>query len=318
MRGSGPRAHHFAPQCWLAGFTDTCQQSGRLWVTDLEKRKQWRSNPRKAGHRRDFYRVSDPRLDPFAFEKAFSLIETLIAPILKNLCQTPREPTAEELRYLLYFAAFEYIRVPAFRPVVLKIADSLHRSWMSKALASQASWARMLKKAGISVDTPGAAYDEMLAFERDVIKAGEYSLSAENEWYLSRGFQAAATAIFPSLAARSWGAMVSESGSFIGSDNPVMMDGPKDAMIGFKSADVVFVLVNRHLLLYGTRARVRPPPVSRKLIARHNTFAMLTAEEQLFSHVPDFCWLDEVSNYQTDWKLFCKEKLVASIGMVPS
>ena len=55
-----PRAHHFAPQCWLAGFTDTGEKDGRLWVTDLKRRKQWPSNPRNAAHRRDFYRVSDP------------------------------------------------------------------------------------------------------------------------------------------------------------------------------------------------------------------------------------------------------------------
>jgi hypothetical protein len=33
--------------------------------------------------------------------------------------------------------------------------------------------------------------------------------------------------------------------------------------------------------------------MSRKRIAAHNTFTMLTADEQVYSHVPDFCWLDE-------------------------
>ncbi len=314
MKGPEPRAHHFVPQCWLAGFTETCQKTGRLWVTDLKERKQWRSNPRNAGHRRDFYRVSDPKLDPVSFEKEFSKIEALIAPTLKRLREKPRVPTSEELESLLFFAAVQYIRVPAFRPVVLRIAESLHRSWISEALKTPASWAKALKKAGISADSPGAAYDDMLGFERNVIKTGEYSLSAENEWYLARGFKVAADAIMPSLSARLWGTVFSESGSFIGSDNPVVMDGPKDRMIGFKSADVVIFPVNRHVLLYGTNTPERPRTVTRKLIASHNTFAMLTAEEHLYSHVPDFCWLDETGKYQTDWRLFSKEKLVASIG----
>ena len=178
---------------------------------------------------------------------------------------------------------------------------------LSQALKSPASWAKTLKKAGISTDGPGAAYDDMLNFERNVINTGEYSLSAKNEWYLVRRFKAA-DAIIPWLSARHWGTVVSESGSFIGSDNPLVMDGPGDLMIGFKSADVVIFPVNRHVLLYGTNAPVSRPAVNRMLIASHNTFTMLTAEEHLYSHVSDFCWLDEAGMYQTDWRLFSKEK----------
>jgi len=302
------RAHHFAPQCWLAGFTETGQKAARLWVTDLKKRKQWPSSPHNAGHRRDFYRVSDPKLDPVAFEKAFSKIETVVAPILRSMYEEPRHPSDEELVDLLSFAAILYVRVPTFRPTVLKMADSIHRSLLSQALTSPASWAKTLKKAGISADRPGAAYEDVLEFERKVIKTGQYSLSAENEWYLLRGFKAVTDAILPSLTARRWTAVVSESGSFIGSDNPIVMDGPRDRMIGFKSAEVVFFPVNRHVLLYGTNTLVRPRTVTRRLIAEHNSFTMLTAEEHLYSHVPDFCWLDEAGKYQTDWKLFSKEK----------
>ena len=307
-RGSVPRAHHFVPQCWLAGFTETGQKTGRLWVTDLKKRKQWPSNPRNTGHRRDFYRIAGAQLDPVAFEKVFSKIEGVVAPILKRLYEKPRTPLDDELDGLLLFAAFQYVRVPAFRPVVLKMADSLHRGWMKEALKSPKSWAKILKKAGIPADTPGASYKDALEFERKVIDAGEYSLSAENDWYLMRGFSAAEGSIIPSLRARHWGAYISSSGSFIGSDNPVMMDGPPGQQIGFKSAEIVMFPVNRHVLLYGTSVSVRPPSVSRKRIARHNTFTMLTADEYVYSHVSDFCWLDENNLYQTDWRLFSKEK----------
>src|SRR5438552_4108506 len=75
-KSSEARAHHFAPQCWLAGFTDIGEKTGRLWVTDLKRKKQWASTPQNAGHRRDFYRASDPGLDPLTFEKQFSKIES--------------------------------------------------------------------------------------------------------------------------------------------------------------------------------------------------------------------------------------------------
>ena len=37
-------------------------------------------------------------------------------------------------------------------------------------------------------------------------------------------------------------------------------------------------------------------------------FPLLHAEEQVFSHEPGFCWMDESLQYQTDWALFSKEK----------
>ena len=91
-----------------------------------------------------------------------------------------------------------------------------------------------------------------------------------------------------------------------------MLDGTA-AQIGFKNADIVTYPVSRHVLLYGTRAVVRAPLVNLVHIARQNTFAMLCAEEQVYSHVPDFYWLDENERCQTDWRLFHKDKILASV-----
>jgi hypothetical protein len=311
MKATEPRAHHFNPQCWLAGFTETGQKDGRLWVTDLKRRKQWASSPPNAGHRRDFYRATDPALDPIVFEKAFGKIETEIAPILKSLYENQRGPTNnDELESILYFAAIQYIRVPSFRPVVLRIADSLHKSWIAKALRSPAAWAKALRKAGIPPDTPGADYSKMLQFQRKVIDTGEYTLSAENEWYLIRGFKAVLDAIIPSLSARYWNTVFSKSGVLIGSDNPVVMDGDRNRLIGFKSAGVVLIQLNRYALLLGTNLPAKLPTFNGSFIASLNTFAMLTAQEHLYSHSPNICWLDETGICQTDWKLFSKEKVL--------
>ncbi len=111
-----------------------------------------------------------------------------------------------------------------------------------------------------------------------------------------------------SLMARRWAISSSKSGSFIGSDSPVALDGPKGVKVGFKNAEIVTYPVSRHVLLYGTKVAVMPPFVSRKYTAYWNTFAMLTAEAQVYSHTSDFCWLDETHRYQTDWRLFSKEK----------
>src|ERR1700733_14992029 len=98
---SEPRAHHFVPQCWLAGFTDNGQKDGRLFVTDLKRQKQWPSNPLNAGHQRDFYRVEDSDVEPVAYEKFFSQVESFIAPTFRELYDKPERPTVEQLDQLL-------------------------------------------------------------------------------------------------------------------------------------------------------------------------------------------------------------------------
>ena len=90
------------------------------------------------------------------------------------------------------------------------------------------------------------------------------------------------------------------------------MDGPKGQEVGFKTADVVIFPVSRYVLLYGANVRVAPQPMTYKRVAAHNTFTMMTADEQVYSAVPDFYWLDENGKCQTDWKLFSKEKLIQS------
>ena len=119
-----PRGHHFAPKCWLAGFTDNGEKDGPLWVTDLKRRKQWHSSPQKAGRRRDFYRVSDPAFkDPFAFEKLFSRIEDSAAPLFKALDMQPRGPYRHEWESLFMYIAVQWMRVPAFRPTLYRICN---------------------------------------------------------------------------------------------------------------------------------------------------------------------------------------------------
>lgn len=83
-------------------------------------------------------------------------------------------------------------------------------------------------------------------------------------------------------------------------------------MIGFRSAEVVIFTVNRFVALYGTNVPVRRSLTNRKFIASHNRFTMLTAGEKLYSHVPDFCWLDATGRVRSDWRSFSRQSLMAA------
>src|ERR1017187_9869445 len=149
MKEPEPRRHHYVPQCWLAGFTDTGEKDGQLWVTDLVRRKQWQASPNNAGHIRDFYRLSDEQLDPVMVEKPFANIEAEHAPILRILDREQRAPDVEEFGALLPFTALQCARVPGFPPIFLNVRDSVARETLGAELKSQKSWQRAWKKARI-------------------------------------------------------------------------------------------------------------------------------------------------------------------------
>ena len=219
---------------------------------------------------------------------------------------------------ILYFAAVQYIRVPSFRPKLLNIRNSVHRSFFSDALKTEASWESTLVKADIPLDSRGADYKSALKYQQEVLQKRPYYLSAENGFYLMKGLKSVDNVIFPALKRRHWTTLYSPSGSFIGSDTPVVMDGRKDRKIGFKSADVIIFTINRYLAIYGTNEKIRQPFVNRKFIANHNTFTLLNTDEQVYSHSRDFCWMDLDGKVQTDWKLFSKAGFVDSIRDAPN
>lgn len=155
----------------------------------------------------------------------------------------------------------------------------------------------------IPLDRPEADYGKMKEF----VESEQYSLSVDNEWYIQQGAESIKTTA-PALLSRHWQAYVSQRGSFIASDNPVILEGEKRGPIGFTNAAVVFYPVSRHILLHGTRIGMTAAPLTEKLIARLNTLIMLNAHEQVFSSKPDFCWLDHHERYQTEWKLFDRDR----------
>jgi Protein of unknown function (DUF4238) len=151
------RAHHFVPQFWLAGFTDTGEKSGTLWVTDIKRKKQFRCKPSEVGHRRDFNRIDNPGLDdPLAIEKLFSRVESKVAPLFKTLFVEKRGPRdSTELGFLVEYMAIQVIRVPSFRAILKGLANSFLKE---KVLNDPEAWNRAREKAGIAADNPIAQH----------------------------------------------------------------------------------------------------------------------------------------------------------------
>jgi len=290
------------PRCWLAGFTDTGEKDGRLWVTDFIRRKQFQTVPGNAGLINDYYKL-DEAPDPVVVERFFSTLEGLAAPVLKTLGSERRPPNDEELDLLLQFIAYQWVRVPSFRPIILGVADRITRERMAEELRTPGTWRAALIRAGIDPEEPGSDYESMKEF----FESGEYSVSAETAWYLQRAF-AGVDKILEGLRNRYWGTSFSPAGRLIASDNPVVLDGERNEMVGFGNAEVVIYPVSRHILLSGTTVRLKAPPMNFNYFATMNTMMLLRSEAQAYSHIPDFPWMDETRHLQADWQRFAKNR----------
>ena len=204
------RRHHYVPRCWLRGFTETSENDGRLWVTDFSRRAQWPSSPANAGHIRDFYRLGEDAPDPVAVETFFGTLETNAAPILRSIDAERRPPNSDELDVLLEFMAYQFVRLPAFRPFVLQLQDRIVRGELERLLQTPETWRAALVAMGEDPDRPGTDFEGMRRF----VEGREYSLRAETAWFMERAFTDVDT-ILRCLRERFWGTSITQHGRLI-------------------------------------------------------------------------------------------------------
>ncbi len=235
--------------------------------------------------------------DPLAMEKAFARIESEVAPLLRVLANERRGVQNDiELGTLVEFMSIQVIRVPTFRAFVKRTTMKHLRETLLK---DPQTWEDALKAASMPLDRPGADYSRMV----QAVDGGHIYMVDDPAFHLKQGANQL-QAIDDGLKRRRWHQLFSEKGLFIGSDNPVVLDGEENQRFGFSNAPLVMFPVNRFLLLYGTHEDVPAITVTIKLVAQINTLLMMSADEQVYTHRPDFYWLDSDRRCQNDWKLF--------------
>jgi Protein of unknown function (DUF4238) len=88
--------HHFVPQCYLAGFTDTGTKDGLLCVFDHVASRSFRQKPRNVAFEVDFNRFEAESQHPDALEKAFGKFEGKAASVIRAICRDGELPSDEE------------------------------------------------------------------------------------------------------------------------------------------------------------------------------------------------------------------------------
>lgn len=109
------RNHHFVPQGYLGGFTDTGTRDGRLFVSDLVSNSVFRTKPRNVGAKRDFNRIDVDGQDPDALENAFGEFEGRVIPVIREIQASGDLPTDDEFSYVLNLMALLVVRNPRSR-----------------------------------------------------------------------------------------------------------------------------------------------------------------------------------------------------------
>jgi hypothetical protein len=290
--------------CWLRGFTETGERNGQLFVTDLIDGRQWPSNPLRSGAQRNYNRIAGE--NPLVAENAYAEAENVAAPILRRIYVERNNVLDEERSDLLFFMALQWTRVPTFREAGVRITLAAMKRWCTQALESPDSLAAAARSIGVGGDEDRAA--EVI---RQVAQAND--ASAPNEWHLSKSFRTAQR-MLPSLAKRFWTVRTTRHGNYIGSDNPVVLDGPKGKSLGYKNADLLVYPLTRFSVLAGTLYEEQVvPPITQRQVAETNSLMMLDARRYVFSHEPDFLWIDGNNRYSTDWSMFMTDEKMQAL-----
>jgi hypothetical protein len=110
------RRHHYIPQLYLSGFTDSGEKSGLFYAHDLIQLKTWPAKPANVAFMKDFYRVDAPGVDPDEIEKVFWPLEGEAARVLKGIIKSEKLPF-EKQNYdtLMHFMAQLVVRRPSVR-----------------------------------------------------------------------------------------------------------------------------------------------------------------------------------------------------------
>ncbi len=215
------RRHHTVPRCLLTGFAQEGDK-GKLHVFDQTTGKSWPESLANVSVQRDFYRFEAEDVEPDAVEKVLSSVESDAAPILKQVGETERVPTGDDLMRLCRFVALMFGRVPQkFR----------HDQAQWQAVFDQVLWLNWGHRAGYDravsiLEATGYDGPPVPPFEtmRDLIARGVLVADVGRE-FLLKGMLEATDVIAPLLAERKWSLWIAGGGArFVCCDSPAVLD----------------------------------------------------------------------------------------------
>lgn len=276
------------PAFLLAGFTQDRHKDSYLVVSDLKEDRQWPSKPRNCGSERDFYATEKTGVPNDAFEQFLATTEDAAAPIIRDIVETRQIPNKDTTEFAKLMAFFGLLatRGPEPRSQASETVDQMTRHLLRQHPSTDEGF-EDLRRLALREDTsPGG--ERKPAYQFELTRNSQLQMIVRS-----------ADLILPYLLARRWRLFVSDSGSFICSDQAVALSQarplPRLCPLGYGHRDVdITAPLDRFTMLIGTYADVRQiVSLNRNQVAFYNTVRATQGQRFLFSHKEAFPWRDE-------------------------
>jgi hypothetical protein len=247
------RLHHYIPQWYLSGFTDTGTAEGYITVHDIVEDRDFRTRPRGVGGERDFNRVEVEGLSPDVLEQAWSDFETPASQAVSRIVDAGNLDNRDDLTYLLNLVALLAVRNPRFRNQMNQFLDRIARVMGQQIVASEERFNSLMVQARADgVDIPeDISYVQI----RDFIDRNEYDIIIPREQNIQQELGVVGTVI-DLLHRRNWSLFTpanSES-HFVSCDHPVVLSWRDPNMrgpigYGLTNTEVTFPINKKYLIV---------------------------------------------------------------------
>lgn len=282
------RRHHYLPQAYLAGFTDTGTKDGRFYVLDADSGACFRTSPKNVAVELDFNRVDIEGKPPDVIEKSLSGFEDIATQAIRKVNCAGTFPNDEDFSWIINLLCLIAVRNPQRRKLLNRSRELGIRVIDDLLMSDEKIWAHHLKKA----QEAGYIGEINISFEeyKRSIEEGEYKIEFTPESNLRielRTFDK----ILQILAQRIWSLLVApiNGPEFICSDHPIALTWKKSGKggpigYGLKNTEVFFPFGPR-TGFYGVYEDTLHPVVNMKptQVALMNTRVADSAERHVFS-----------------------------------
>lgn len=213
------RRHHFLPQGYLAGFTDSGRKDGTLHVLDLKERRSFRTSPLNVAVEKDFKRVDIEGKPLDAIENALAPIEDQAIQAIRRVTDSGEFPSNSDHNLILNLLSLVLAQNPKSRRSLNRTRARDADEKLKWLVASQANWEHHLSLA----QKAGEELRGDLSYERarQFVEERRYTIDFDNEGTLREEFRAQ-DELLTALGKRTWTVLLApkDGPTFITSDYP--------------------------------------------------------------------------------------------------
>jgi hypothetical protein len=284
--------HHYVPCFLLGGFTPSGRQSDKLWSFDRERSRPEHRAPKAVAFERDYYSVEvEGELDDRA-ETFFSLVETIAAPIIRDMIDSRVVPAGTDFANLMYFLGLTHGRSPAFRDALVRFHEDGMHNRVKLLASSRENYEAGMR--GYPADKKKPTFEMMQKWageEKFVEIANPSVLHLQGTMFsLDQG-------AVNVLGNRKWSLLFAEEDGvqFVCSDNPISIRSSRAPFehfvppgLAYSGTDFILPIHRRVALLGRFEGRSEVYDVGDEVVAAINTRTMSSSQRYIFAPEPEF------------------------------